>query len=83
MVQSLPCAARWAVLGGLVDSVCEAYTNTWDEGPGYVDAWASFLLGRMYSHGSETHLATNQRMVSVTVGVVIAAGDEGTDQVFE
>ena len=80
MVPSLLYAALWAVLEGLVDSVCEEYTSIWDLGPSYFDAWTSFLLGIMDSFGSEMHLATNQRMVSVTVGAVTAAGDEETAQ---
>ena len=80
MVPSLLCAARWAVLESLIDSVCGVYTSTGHGFPGYVDGWASFLLGIMDSLGSEMHLATNQGMVSVTVGAVIAAGDEDTDQ---
>ena len=80
MVPPLHCAARWAVLEGLVDSICEAYTSIWDGSPGYVDAWASFLLGIMDSLVSGTHLATNQRMVSATVGPMVAADDENIDK---
>ena len=78
MVPSLLYAAHRAVLEGLVDSVCEEYTNTWDGGRSYVDAWASFRHGIMDSLGSKTHLAINRRMVSVTVVAVLAAGDEDT-----
>ena len=80
MVPFLFCAARWTVLEGLVDRVCEAYTSIWDGRPGYVDARASFLFGIMDSLGSETHFATNQRIVRVTIGAVIAVSDENTDQ---
>ena len=68
--------AHCADFEGLVDSVCEEYTSFWDGGHSYVDAWTSFLLGIMNSLGSETHLATNIGMVSVTVGAVRDAGDE-------
>ena len=80
MVQSLLYSARWTVIEGLVDGVCEEYTSIWGGGPGYAGAWASFMLGILDSLGSETYLATHERMVSVTVGAVIAKGDEDTAQ---
>ena len=70
VVPSVLCAC-WAVLEGLADSVCEEYTSIWDGGPSYVDAWASLLLGTLDLLGSEMHLTTSQRMVSVTLGAVI------------
>ena len=76
MVPPLLCAARWEVLEGLVDSVCEAYRSIWDGGTGYADARAFLLLGTMDSLGSETQLPTSERMVSVTVGAMITADDE-------
>ena len=60
--------------------MCEEYRSIWHGGPSYVDTWAPFRHGIIDSLRSETHRATNLRMDSVTVGTVIAAGDEDNAQ---